>query len=185
MLEEILADLRGSLARVHEALKRELSRLRTGRANPSMLDGIRVDYYGTPTPIANMATVSVPEPRLIQIKVWERGQAKAVDRAIRESDLGLNPMVDGDILRIPLPPLTEERRRDIAKSARKHGEETRIAIRKARKDAKDLIDAAISDGDVSEDDGDAAWKKAEELVNAAVKHTDETIALKEKDIMTV
>ncbi len=185
MLEEILADLRASLARVHEALKRELSRLRTGRANPSMLDGIRVDYYGTPTPIANMATVSVPEPRMIQVKVWERGQAKAVDRAIRESDLGLNPMVDGDIVRIPLPPLTEERRRDIAKSARKHGEETRIAIRKARKDAKDLIDAAISDGDVSEDDGDAAWKKAEELVNAAVKHTDETITAKEKDIMTV
>ena len=185
MLEEILAELRAGTTRAHDALKRELSRLRTGRANASMLDGIRVDYYGTPTPIASMATVSVPEPRMIQIKVWERGQSKAVDRAIRESDLGLNPQVDGDILRLPLSPLTEDRRKEIAKSARKHGEETRIAIRKARKDAKDMIDAAIADGDVSEDDGDAAWKKAEELVKLADKHTDEIIAAKEKDIMTV
>ena len=150
-----------------------------------MLDGIRVDYYGTPTPIANMATVSVPEPRLIQIKVWERGQSKAVEKAIRESDLGLNPQIDGDILRIPLAPLTEERRREITKHARKHGEESKIALRKARKDAKDMIDALIKDGDVSEDEGDAAWRKAEEIVSAAVKSADEVVAAREKDIMTV
>lgn len=185
MLEEILEDLKASNTKAHDALKRELSRLRTGRANPSMLDGVRVDYYGTPTPIANMATISVPEPRLIQIKVWERGQAKAVDKAIRESDLGLNPMIDGEVLRIPLPSLTEERRREIAKNARKHGEECKIAIRKHRKDAKDMIDAMVKDGDVGEDEGDAAWKKAEEIVAAAVKTTDEIVAAKEKDIMTV
>ncbi|MEZ4410573.1 MAG: ribosome recycling factor [Polyangiales bacterium] len=185
MLDEILEDLKASNTKAHDALKRELSRLRTGRANPSMLDGVRVDYYGTPTPIANMATISVPEPRLIQIKVWERGQSKAVDKAIRESDLGLNPSVDGDVLRIPLPALTEERRKEIAKSARKHGEECKIAIRKHRKDAKDMIDAMVKDGDVGEDEGDAAWKKAEELVAAAVKTTDEIVAAKEKDIMTV
>ncbi|MBL8601090.1 MAG: ribosome recycling factor [Myxococcales bacterium] len=185
MLDEILAELKTSTAKAHEALKRELSRLRTGRANPSMLDGVRVDYYGTPTPIASMATISVPEPRLLQIKVWERGQSKAVDKAIREADLGLNPQVDGDILRIPLPPLTEERRREIAKGARKHGEESKIAIRHNRKDAKDMIDQLVADGDCSEDEGDAAWKRAEELVSAAVKTVDEIVAQKEKDIMTV
>lgn len=185
MLEEILAELRAANTKAHDALKRELSRLRTGRANPSMLDGVRVDYYGTPTPIANMATVSVPEPRLIQIKVWERGQSKAVEKAIRESDLGLNPQVDGDVLRIPLAPLTEERRKEIAKSAKKHGEECKIAIRKARKDAKDMIDELIKGGDTSEDEGDAAWKKAEEIVAAAVKTVDDIVAAKEKDIMTV
>jgi ribosome recycling factor len=123
MLEEILEDLKQSNVKAHEALKRELSRLRAGRASASMLDGVRVDYYGTPTPIAQMATVTVPEPRLIQIKIWERGQAKAVEKALRESDLNLNPQVDGDILRIPLPSLTEERRKELATLARKHGEE--------------------------------------------------------------
>ncbi len=185
MLEEILAELRTAISKAHDALKRDLARLRTGRANPSMLDGVRVDYYGTPTPIASMATVSVPEPRMIQIKVWERGQAKAVEKAIRESDLNLNPQVDGDILRIPLAPLTEERRREIAKNAKKYGEESKIAIRRARKDAKDLIDAAVADGDTSEDEGDAAWKKAEDIVAAGVKTVDEIVASKEKEIMTV
>lgn len=185
MLEEILAELRTATSKAHDALRRDLSRLRTGRASPTMLEGVRVDYYGTPTPIPSMATISVPEPRMLQIKVWERGQAKAVDKAIREADLGLNPQIDGDLLRIPLPSLTEDRRKEIAKNARKQGEESKIAIRKARKDAKDLIDAAIKDGDTSEDEGDAAWKKAEEIVAAAVKTADDIVAAKEKDIMTV
>lgn len=185
MLEEVLEELKASTGKAHDALRRELSRLRTGRANASMLDGVRVDYYGTPTPIASMATISVPEPRMIQVKVWERGQSKIVDKAIRESDLGLNPQVDGDLIRIPLPSLTEERRREIAKHARKDGEECKIAIRKNRKDAKDMIDSLVGDGDVSEDEGDAAWKKAEEIVAAAVKTADEIVAHKEKEIMTV
>lgn len=112
MLEDILADLRTGISKAHDSLRRDLSRLRTGRATSNMLDGVRVDYYGTPTPIAQMATVSIPEPRMIQVKVWERGQAKAVDKAIREADLGFNPQVDGDLLRIPLAPLTEERRKE-------------------------------------------------------------------------
>lgn len=185
MLEDILADLRAGITKAHDALRRDLSRLRTGRASANMLDGVRVDYYGTMTPIAQMATVSVPEPRMIQVKVWERGQAKAVDKAIREADLGLNPQMDGDLLRIPLAPLTEERRKEIAKAARKQGEECKIAIRHARKDAKDLVDSAVKDGDVSEDEGDLAWKKAEEIVSAGVKGAEEIVAQKEKDIMTV
>ena len=185
MLEEILAELNTATTKAHDALKRELSRLRTGRANPSMLDGVRVDYYGTPTPIANIATLSVPEPRLIQIKVWERGQAKAVEKAIREANLNLNPQVEGELIRIPLAPLTEERRREIVKQAKKHGEETKVAIRHARKEAKDMIDEVIKGGDTSEDDGDAALKKVEEHIAAAVKTVDDIVTAKEKDIMTV
>lgn len=185
MLEEILNELKNANTKAHEALKRELSRLRTGRANASMLDSVRVDYYGVPTPLSQMATVSVPEPRLIQVKVWERGQAKAVDKAIREAELGFNPMVDGDLIRVPIPPLTEERRKDLAKQARKHGEESKIAIRKNRKDAREMIDQLVKDGDVPEDDGTKADKSCEDIVAAAVKHVDEIVASKEKDIMTV
>lgn len=185
MLEEILAELKSSNTKVHEALRRELSRLRTGRASAAMLDSVRVDYYGTPTPISQMANVSVPEPRMIQIKVWERGQSKAVDKAIREAELGLNPQVDGDLIRVPIPALTEERRKEIAKQARKAGEESKIAIRKNRKEARDMIDQLVKDGDVPEDDGTKADKSCEEIVSAAVKVVDEIVAAKEKDIMTV
>jgi len=185
MLEEILQELKTGTTKAHEALRRELAKLRTGRANASMLDSIRVDYYGTPTPISNMATISVPEARMLQIKVWERGQSKAVDKAIRESDLGLNPQVDGDLIRIPMPALTEERRKEIAKNARKYGEECKIAIRKARKDAREMIDATVKDGDVSEDDGKRASEKVETIVDEAVKQTDVIVAAKEKDIMTL
>ena len=185
MLEEILAELKAANQKAHEALRRELSRLRTGRANASMLDSVRVDYYGTPTPIGQMATVSVPEPRMIQIKVWERGQSKAVDKAIREAELGFNPQVDGDLIRVPIPALTEERRKEIAKQARKAGEESKIAIRKNRKDARDMIDQLVKDGDAPEDDGAKADKSCEDIVAAAVKAVDEIVAAKEKDIMTV
>jgi ribosome recycling factor len=185
MLEEVLAELYSANNKAHDALRQQLSRLRTGRANAGMLDGVRVDYYGTPTPIASMATVSVPEPRLLQIKVWERGQSKAVEKALRESNLNVNPQLDGDIIRIPLPPLTEERRRDLAKEAKKIGEDCKIAIRKTRKDAREMIASLVKDGDVSENDGDAAEKKAEEAIAGAVKTVDDIVAAKEKDIMTV
>ncbi len=110
-------DLASSLAKAHEALKRELTKLRAGRASANLLDGIKVDYYGTPTPLAQMAHINVPEPRLITVKPWDKTQMKAVEKALRESDLGLNPQVDGDVVRIPLPPLTEERRKEFVKIA--------------------------------------------------------------------
>src|SRR5437773_11818934 len=105
MLEEVLQGLRNGIAKAHEALKHQLARLRTGRANAMMLDSVRVDYYGTPTPISQMASVNIPEPRLITIKPWEKGQSKAIDKAIRDADLGLNPQVDGELIRIPIPSL--------------------------------------------------------------------------------
>jgi ribosome recycling factor len=185
MLDEVLQDLQASIGKAHEALKINLSRLRTGRATAAMLDSVRVDYYGSPTPINQMANVQIPEPRLIVIKPWEKGQAKAIDKAIRDANLGLNPQVDGELIRIPIPPLTEERRKELAKQARKIGEETKIAIREARRNAKELIDQLVSDGEVGEDEGDLAWKKGEEIVVAGNKAVDEIITAKEKDIMTV
>ncbi len=185
MLDEIITELRESIEKAIEALRRELSRVRTGRAHPSMLDPIKVDYYGTPTPIGQMATVSVPEPRLLVVKPWEKGQAKHIDKAIREGNLGLNPQVDGEVIRIPIPALTEERRKEMVKLAKKHGEEGKVAIRKHRRDANEMIDQLKGDGDVSEDDADRSKKKVEDVVAAAVKQVDEVIAHKEKEILEV
>src|ERR1700733_12573714 len=135
MLNDVQSELALAIGKAHESLKRDLSKLRAGRATPNLLDGIRVDYYGTPTALAQMAHINVPEPRLLTVKPWDKSQIKAVEKALRESDLGLNPQTDGDVVRIPLPPLTEERRRDFVKIARKYGEDCKVAIRKARHDA--------------------------------------------------
>jgi ribosome recycling factor len=184
MIQDVLKDLATSLSKAHEALKRELSKLRAGRASANLLDGIRADYYGTPTALSQMAHINIPEPRLITVKPWDRGAMKAVEKALRESDLGLNPQVDGDIVRIPLPPLTEERRKDFVKIARKYGEDCKVALRKARHEAIDMLAELESDGS-SADDVDRAKKKLEELMQESVKQVDATIAHKEKDILEV
>jgi ribosome recycling factor len=185
MINDVQSELTSSIAKAHDALKRELVRLRAGRASASLLEGIRVDYYGTPTPLAQMAHINIPEPRLITIKPWDKTQVKAVDKAVRESDLGLNPQVDGDLVRIPLPPLTEERRKEFVKIARKYGEECKVGIRKVRHDALDLLAQLESEGESSADEVDRAKKRVEELVQDAVKQVDTLIAHKEKDILEV
>src|ERR1017187_6759863 len=164
MIQDVLKDLASSLSKAHEALKRDLTRLRAGRASPSLLDGIKADYYGTPTPLAQMAHINTPEPRMITVKPWDKTQVKAVEKALRESDLGLNPQVDGDIVRIPLPPLTEERRKEFVKIARKYGEECKVAIRKARHDALDMLSQFETEGTSSADEVDRAKKKVEETI---------------------
>ncbi|MDI1476710.1 ribosome recycling factor [Polyangium sp. y55x31] len=185
MLEDVLNDLRTGIEKSIEALRRDLTRVRTGRAHAGMLDGVRVDYYGVPTPIQQMATVSVPEPRLITIKPWEKNQVKAVDKAIRESDLNLNPQVDGDLIRIPIPALTEDRRKEMVKLTKKYGEEARVAIRKHRRDANELVDTLDKDGEVSGDDADRTKKKIEDVTAEGIKQVDAVIAHKEKDILEV
>ena len=185
MIDEVHKDLLGSVAKAQDALKRELSKLRAGRATAALLDGIRVDYYGTMTPLAQMAHVNVPEPRLITVKPWDKSQMKAVEKALRESELSLNPQVDGDIIRLPLPPLTEERRKEFVKIARKYGEECKVAIRKSRHDALDMLTQIDQEGEASTDAVDRAKKKAEETVADAVKTVDSIIGQKEKDIMEV
>jgi ribosome recycling factor len=185
MIQDVQAELVGSVGKSHDALRRDLTRLRAGRANASLLDGIRVDYYGTLTPLPQMAHVNVPEPRLIVVKPWDRSQIKAVEKALRESDLGLNPQVDADIVRVPLPALTEERRKEFVKIARKQGEECKVAIRKARHDAIDTLAQLEADGESSADDVERAKKKVEETIQDAIKEVDRIIATKEKDILEV
>lgn len=185
MIDDILSDLRDSIGKSHEALKRDLSKLRTGRAHAGMLDGIRVDYYGSPTPLNQMTTVSVPEPRMITVRPWDKGAVKLVEKALRESDLGINPRVDGDLIRIPIPPLTEERRKELVKIVKKTSEESKVAVRKHRRDAMDMLEAVENDGDASADDCERARKKVEEIVAEAVKKIDEIEQHKEKDIFEI
>jgi ribosome recycling factor len=185
MIQDVQKELVNALSKAHDALKRELFKLRAGRASASLLDGVRVDYYGTPTPLTQMAHVNVPEPRLIIVKPWDKTQIKAVEKALRETDLGLNPQIDGDFVRVPLPPLTEERRREFVKIARKYGEECKVSLRKARHEALDFLGTLEADGGSSEDEIDRAKKKVEELVQEGVKQVDGVIAAKEKDILEV
>jgi len=185
MIDQVHKELQSSIAKAQDALKRELSKLRAGRATPALLEGIRIDYYGTMTPLAQMAHVNVPEPRLITVKPWDKTQIKPVEKALRESDLGLNPQADGDIIRIPLPPLTEERRKEFVKIARKYGEECKVSVRKARHEALDMLSQIEADGEASADEVDRAKKRAEELIAEAAKQVDAIVGSKEKDIMEV
>jgi len=185
MINDVQKELAGSITKAHEALKRELTKLRAGRASANLLDGIKADYYGTLTPLTQMAHINVPEPRLITVKPWDKTATKAVEKALRDSDLGLNPQVDGDVIRIPLPPLTEERRKDFVKIARKYGEECKVGIRKARHDALDMLAQLETDGDSSADEVDRGKKKVEDTVAEGVKQVDSLISHKEKDILEV
>lgn len=185
MIDDVHKDLNTAAAKAHDALKRDLAKLRAGRASTNLLDGVRVDYYGTPTPLSKMANVAVPEPRLLTVKPWDKTAIKAVEKAIRETDLGLNPQTDGDLIRVPLPPLTEERRREFCKIAKKYGEECKVSIRKARHEALDLLTEMDSEGEASEDEVERGKKKTEELVADAIKVVDQLISAKEKDIMEV
>lgn len=185
MIDEVLSELRAAAERAKDALKRELTKLRTGRAHPGMLDGVRVEYYGQTTPITQMATVSVPEPRLITVKPWDRSQAHAVEKAIRDSDLGLNPQLDGDLIRVPVPALSEERRKELVKVAKRSAEDCKVAVRKARHEALDMLSEIKDNGDASEDEVERAKKKAEEIVAEAGQGVDQIIQAKEKEILTV
>lgn len=185
MIDEILSDLKRSIETSHEALKRDLSKMRTGRAHAGMLDSIRVDYYGTPTPLAQLATINVPEPRMLTVRPWDKGAVKGVDKALRESDLGINPLLDGDVIRIPIPQLTEERRKDLVKLVKRMGEDCKVAVRKHRHDALDLLEALEDDGGASADECTRAKKKVEEIVSEAVKKVDDIQQRKEKDIFEI
>jgi ribosome recycling factor len=183
MIDDVQKELVSSIAKAHDVLKRELSKLRAGRAHPSLLEGVRVDYYGTITPLAQMAHVNVPEARMLTVKPWDKSAMKSVEKAIREADLGLNPQPDGDIIRVPLPPLTEERRKEFVKIARKYGEECKVTIRKARHEALDMLKAL--EGDLSADLLERGKKKAEEIIAEASKQVDTSVTSKEKDILEV
>ena len=183
--DDILKDLHDRIAKTLDDLKRELSNVRTGRANLHLLDGVRVDYYGTPTPLNQVATLSVPEARLIVVKPWEKTMIPPIEKAIRDANLGLNPQSDKDLVRVPIPPLTEERRREIVKQVKTKGEDHKIAIRNERRDAKELIAEGEKDGEISGDDAKKALDKMQKETDEGVKKVDEMVAAKEKEVMTV
>ncbi len=185
LADDILKDLHDRIAKTNEDLKRELSNVRTGRANLHLLDGVRVDYYGTPTPLNQVSTLSVPEARLIVVKPWEKNMIPTIEKAIRDANLGLNPQSDKDLVRVPIPPLTEERRKEIVKQVKVKGEDHKIAVRNERRDAKELIEAGEKDGDISGDDAKKALEKMQKETDDGIKRIDEVVAAKEKEVMQV
>jgi ribosome recycling factor len=185
MVNDTIAELEKDIVKAHDGLKRELAKIRTGRAHPSILESVRVEIYGSSMPISQCASVNVPEARLLTVKPWDKTQLKAIEKAIVTSPLGLNPQSDGEMLRIPMPPLTAERRKELTKLVKKHGEDTKVAVRKARHDAKDMLDSLKKDGEISEDDLERAQKKVEEVVQKANSDVDATIARKDKDLLEV
>lgn len=168
-----------------EAFRKELAGLRTGRASASLLEPIVVDAYGSSLPMNQVGTISVPEPRMLSVTVWDRGMVKAVEKAIRDSGLGLNPQTEGSTIRVPLPELTQERRKELAKVAHKYAEQTRVAIRNVRRDGMDMLKKAEKDGDISEDEHKKLADKVQQLTDQHIKKVDETLASKEKEIMQV
>ena len=183
MIDETLEETRERMDKSIDALNNELSRVRTGRASLSLLDGIRVDYYGTLTPLNQMASLSVPESRLIVIQPWDATVLKDIEKAILKSDLGLTPSSDGKLIRIAIPPLTEERRKELVKVVHKIGEEHKVAVRNIRRDANELLKLAKKDGDVSEDDAHKGLDRVQDVTDEFVKTIDSLIADKEKEIL--
>ena len=183
MINDISTDAEDGMKKAIDSFKRDLQKIRTGRANTAMLDGIKVDYYGTPTPVNQVSTVQVVDARLITVKPWEKAMIAIIDKAIRASDLGLNPVSDSELVRIPIPPLTQERRKDLAKQVKKMSEEARVAVRAARRDANDMIKDAEKDKAITEDDRKGGEKKIQDLTDRYVALVDDTAAAKEKEIM--
>jgi ribosome recycling factor len=183
MLEDIYQDMRQNMGKSLNALKNEFKKVRTGRASVSILDGIRVDYYGTPTPLNQMATLAVPESRLISIQPWDVSVIKDIEKAILKSDLGLTPSSDGKIIRISIPPLTEERRKELVRVVNKMCEDFKIAIRNIRRDANDMIKDLKKEGDISEDDAFKAQDQVQKITDEHISRIDDITKQKEKEIL--
>jgi ribosome recycling factor len=185
MVNDILKDLDGGIAKANDALKKELAKVRTGRANLALLDGVRVDYYGTPTPLNQVASLSTPDARLIVIKPWEKKLCPAIEESVRKAELGVNPQSDGELVRIPIPALTEERRRELTKVVKRMGEDAKVAIRNVRRDANEMLKEYEASGDITEDDAKTGTKKVQDAVDKAVASVDDIIGKKEAEIMAV
>jgi ribosome recycling factor len=183
MINDITTDAEDGMKKAVDSFKRDLQKIRTGRANTSMLDGIKVDYYGTPTPVNQVATVQVVDARLITVKPWEKNMIAVIDKAIRASDLGINPVADSELVRLPIPPLTQERRKELAKVVGKQTEEARVAVRSARRDAMDMIKDAEKDKQITEDERKNGEKKVQELTDKYIGSIEDIAKAKEKEIM--
>jgi len=183
MIDEIYEDTRESMGKSIDSLKNEYKKVRTGRASVSLLDGIRVDYYGTQTPLNQMATLSVPESRLITIQPWDVSVIKDIEKAMMKSDLGLTPSNDGKIVRIAIPPLTEERRKELVKVVHKMAEDHKIGVRNIRRDANEMIKSLKKDGEIAEDQSYKAQDQIQKITDEYIKRVDECAKEKEKEIL--
>ncbi|HLX24639.1 MAG TPA: ribosome recycling factor [Usitatibacter sp.] len=173
------------MAKSVETLKHDLSKVRTGRAHTGLIDHLRVDYYGTETPINQVASVTLSDGRTIAIQPFDKKMVQVVEKAIRDSDLGVNPATSGDVIRVPMPPLTEERRKELAKIVKHEGENAKVAVRNIRRDAMTHVKAMLKDGEVSEDDDKRAEKEIQQLTDKSVADIDKLVGEKEKDLMAV
>ena len=185
MIEETLFEAEEKMERAIEFAKEEFGAVRTGRASPGMFARLVIDYYGAPTPLPQMATINIPEPRMVLIKPHDPSQLKAMEKAIRDSDLGLNPNNEGSQIRLHIPPMTEERRREMIKVVRHKAEDARVAIRNIRRKAKDELDRIVKDGEAGEDEGRRAEKELEDLTHKFVAHVDELLKHKEAELLEV
>jgi ribosome recycling factor len=185
VLDEIYRDTEDRMDKAIIALKNDFNTIRTGRANPALLDRLTVDYYGVPTPIKQMANVSAPEPRLLVIQPWDKSVMSEVERAILKSDLGITPNNDGALIRLAIPVLTQERRTELVKLAKKKAEDARVAVRNIRRDANELIKELGKGGDISEDEEHRAQEHIQKITDQHVAKVDEVLAKKEEDIMEV
>ncbi len=183
--EELQLEVESRMEMAIDALRKELAGLRTGRAHAGLLEPIQVEAYGAISPLKQVGSVGVPEPRMLTVQVWDKGMVKAVEKAIRDSGLGLNPAVDGQTVRVPIPALTEERRRELSKIAGKYSEQTRVSVRNARRDGMESLKKAEKDGAVSKDDHHQFGEEIQALTDRTIKHVDEILAAKEQEIMQV
>jgi len=185
MLDDLYADFKEKMEGAIEAFKRELSKLRTGRAHSSMLDDIRVDYYGTPTLLSQVATVAVPEARVLTVKPWEKTMLKPIEKAILASDLGINPSNNGEQILLAIPALTEERRKSLVKVAKKTSEDIKISLRNHRHEVLKDLKELEAEKEISEDEHKRGKEKIQDIINAYNKKVEEVLSLKEKEMMTV
>ncbi len=185
MKDQIYAQMKDDMGKAIAGLEKALSRVRTGRASLSLLDGIKVEYYGTPTPLNQMASLSIPENRLIVISPWDTGVINSIEKAIQKADLGMNPTSDGKVIRLSIPPLTEERRKDLVKQVKKMGEECKIKLRNARREANEHLKALKTENKLSEDDLHLAQEEVQKLTDKQIEKTDAIITVKEKEIMEI
>src|SRR5690349_13234755 len=183
--DALIKDLRRRMEGAIDALKKELGGLRTGRASPSLLESVSVSAYGTTMPLNQLSTVSAPEPRLLVVQVWDRSMAKAVDAAIREAGLGLNPQSEGQVIRVPIPPLSEERRKELTKIAHKYAEQARVSVRNVRRDGLEALKKREKDREITQDQHRKLDKDVQTLTDDTIKKVDETLANKEKEILHV
>jgi ribosome recycling factor len=183
--EALLKDLQRRMDGALDALRKEFGGLRTGRASASLLEPIHVNAYGNMTPLSQLASVNVPEPRMITVQVWDRGNVKAVDKAIRESSLGLNPQTEGQLIRVPIPDLNEERRRELTKVAAKYAEAARVSVRNVRRDGIEALRKKEKDGDISQDEHRKLEKEVQSLTDGHIKRIDDTLSQKDKEILQV